>query len=92
MVEDENRRAPRDSVFLFATLRLAGEDAEYRVKVRNLSETGLLAEGDVPVRPGSSVGFDLRNIGWVEGTVAWVLGDRFGVQLGETIDPTKARS
>ena len=91
MSEDENRRAARDSVFLFAALRVAGEDAEHRVKVRNLSETGLMAEGDARIRPGSTVTIELRNIGQVEGSVAWVMGSRFGVMLSNPLDPLKVR-
>jgi hypothetical protein len=35
---------------------------------------------------------ELRNIGVVPGSVAWVEGNRFGVAFADTIDPKLARS
>jgi len=89
--EDEQRRAPRDSLFLLASLRIEDEESQHRVKIRNLSSTGLMAEGSVQVRPGQAVALDIRNIGWVNGKVAWVLAERFGVMLESEIDPRQAR-
>ena len=78
-------------MFLLATLRLENKEGEYRVKIRNLSANGLKAEGDVYVRPGTVVAIDIRNIGWVHGSVTWVKDNRFGVMLDTEIDPMNAR-
>ena len=92
MDASENRQIGRDSLFLLADLRLDGEDSEYRIKVRNLSAGGMMGEGPVRVNRGVLVKVNIRNIGWVEGTVAWVHEQRFGVAFREEIDPRVARA
>lgn len=88
----ENRQIPRDSLFVMADLRVDGVDGEHRIKVRNLSPGGMMGEGPVRVSRGDSVEVNIRNIGWVTGSVAWVQDDRFGVALHDEIDPKVARA
>jgi hypothetical protein len=88
----DTRQINRDSLFLMANIRIEGLDGEYRVKVRNLSAGGMMAEGDVRVQRGSVVRVDLRNIGEVEGSVAWVQDKRFGIAFVREIDPKLARA
>ena len=88
----DTRQVGRDSLFLLAQLRVDGRDEEYRVKVRNLSAGGMMAEGAVKVTRGVLVSVDLRNIGPVEGSVAWKQDDRFGIAFLEEIDPKLARA
>jgi hypothetical protein len=88
----ETRQVERDSLLLLAQLRVDGAEAEYRVKVRNLSAGGMMAEGAVPVTRGSLVSIALRNIGWIDGTVAWKQDSRFGIAFIEEIDPKLARA
>lgn len=88
----ENRQIARDSLFLMADLRADDLPAEHRIKVRNLSEGGMMGEGAVRVRRGSSVEVNIRNIGWIKGSVAWVQDSRFGVAFVEPIDPRLART
>ena len=88
----ENRQIGRDSLFLMADLRLAGASDEHRIKVRNLSSGGMMGEGPVRVTRGEGVTVQIRNIGWVEGTVAWVQENRFGVAFRDEIDPKLARA
>lgn len=88
----ETRNIHRDSLFLTAQVRVAGEDDAHRVKVRNLSDGGMMAEGGVSVLRGAQVSVELRNIGWVEGNVAWVQDDRFGIAFAHEIDPKLART
>ena len=78
MSDQDNRRADRDSLFLLAAVKVDGSEEEHRVKIRNLSLTGLMAEGDARVRPGSRIEIDIRNIGWMAGSVAWVVDNRLG--------------
>lgn len=92
MTNVETRQVDRDSLFLLAQLRVDGQDQMYRVKVRNLSAGGMMADGDVKVLRGALVEIELRNIGWVEGTVAWKQGNRFGIAFVDEIDPRVARA
>src|SRR5690606_16744765 len=82
----------RDSLLLLAQLRVTGRDDLYRVKVRNLSAGGMMAEGDVRVLRGTRVEVELRNMGWVEGSVAWKQDNRFGIAFLAEIDPKLARA
>jgi hypothetical protein len=87
----DTRQVNRDSLFLLAQLRVDGQDAVYRVKVRNLSAGGMMAEGEVRVTRGALVMVELRNIGWVEGSVAWKQDNRFGIAFVDEIDPVVVR-
>lgn len=92
MDAQDNRQISRDSLFVLADMRLDGVDGEHRIKVRNLSAGGMMGEGAVRVARGAVVWIDIRNIGWTEGTVAWVHDTRFGVAFREEIDPKIARA
>ena len=87
----DTRQIPRDSLFLLASLRLEGDEHSYRIKVRNLSARGMMAEGQVRASRGMLVSVDLRNIGWVRGSVAWVQDNRFGIAFADEIDPKLVR-
>lgn len=91
MDEIEHRRLGRDALFLMADLRLIGADGEHRVRVRNLSPAGMMAEGNVKVGAGTRIEVALRNVGWVEGTVAWIQDNRFGIAFADRIDTTLVR-
>ena len=88
----EHRQLLRDSLFVLADLRLDGNDEVYRVKMRNLSSGGMMAEASLKAVRGMIVWTNIRNIGWVEGSVAWTQDTRFGVAFREEIDPKIARS
>ena len=88
----DTRNIKRDSLFLMADLRLDGEASPHRVKVRNLSAGGMMAEGGPDVERGARLTVDLKNIGPVEGLVAWVETNRFGIAFTQEIDPKMARA
>ncbi len=88
----DTRHISRDSLFLLADLRIGGFETGDRVKVRNLSPGGMMAEGAARVERGAQIAVKLRNIGWVEGSVAWVQDSRFGIAFAEEIDPKVARA
>ncbi len=92
MDETEQRQIARDSLFVLADMRLSGSEGLHRIKVRNLSAGGMMGEGTVRVSRGNPVSVNVRNTGWVEGTVAWVQDNRFGVAFCEEIDIQAARS
>ncbi len=92
MTNLDTRLLDRDSLFLLAQLQLSGSEEQYRVKVRNLSAGGMMAEGAVSVSRGQLVKVELRNIGSVEGAVAWAQETRFGIAFIDEIDPKRARA
>lgn len=92
MAGNEQRQINRDSLFMLACLRLDGRDPVRRVKIRNLSSGGLMAEGDMRVVSGMPLEVELRNVGWVGGTVAWVQDNRFGIAFNEEIDARSVRA
>ncbi len=87
----ETRSVARDSLFLLADVRVEQSAEVHRVRVRNLSDGGMMGEGHLRVQRGHRLSIELRNIGAVGGTVAWVQDNRFGVAFDEEIDSQKAR-
>ncbi len=88
----ETRSLARDSLFLLATVRIEQQSERHRVRVRNLSDGGMMAEGNnVAVQRGHRVAVELRNVGEVPGSVAWVQDNRFGIAFEVEIDSQRAR-
>lgn len=85
------RKRKRDSLFLSARLSLSGVPGEYDVRVRNLSEGGLMAEFDRAVAPGTAARLEMRGLGELTGSVAWCAHGRIGIALDHQIDPSRAR-
>ena len=91
MTSLETRSVSRDSLFLLANVRVEQESDQHRVRVRNLSDGGMMGEGTTPVKRGNRVEVELRNIGKIGGSVAWVQDQRFGIAFDEEIDSQSAR-
>jgi hypothetical protein len=87
----ETRSVARDSLFLLADIRVEQSAELHSVRVRNLSDGGMMGEGHMRIQRGHRVSVELRNIGAVGGTVAWVQDNRFGVAFDEEVDSQKAR-
>lgn len=87
----ETRSEARDSLFLLADIRIEQQNETHRVRVRNLSDGGMMAEGHLRVKRGHRLDIGLRNIGQVQGSVAWVQDNRFGIAFDEEVDSQKAR-
>ncbi|MCP3733747.1 PilZ domain-containing protein [Sphingomonas sp. RP10(2022)] len=85
------RSRSRDSLFLMAQLRFDGEGTTREVRVRNLSEGGLMVDCDRVKDPGTAVTLDVRGLGEIAGRVAWCTEGRIGIALDRPIDPKKAR-
>lgn len=81
----------RDSLFLLARLRIAVEAKEHEVRIRNLSEGGLMAEFERPVAVDTEVTCELRGVGVVAGRVVWCERQRLGIAFDQPIDPKLAR-
>jgi hypothetical protein len=92
VTEIDHRQVGRDSLFLMADLRIEAQAGDHRVKVRNLSARGMMAEGTVRVAAGANVEVNLRTVGWVPGRVAWIQDNRFGIAFVEDIDPRDVRA
>lgn len=87
----ETRGVSRDSLFLLASIRVEQNDETHRVRVRNLSDGGMMAEATLRVKRGNRLHIEMRNVGKIEGTVAWVQDNRFGIAFDEEIDSQAAR-
>ena len=85
------RTRSRDSLFLMAHMRLGLDSTMQDVRVRNLSEGGLMLEVAKPLPIGTVVTLQVRGLGEVRGNVAWYAEGRAGVALEAPIDPKKAR-
>lgn len=88
---DIQRGNGRDSLLLKATLRFDSTGNEGEVRIRNLSAGGLMAEAPLRVTRGEKVEVNLRTIGWIQGSVAWVTEGRIGIAFDHPIDPMAAR-
>ena len=92
MTDSDLRQIGRDSLFVMADLRIDGLPGEHRIRVRNLSAGGMMAEGTLLVERGQVAWVNVRNVGWTEGSVAWVQDSRFGIAFRQEIDPMVARA
>jgi hypothetical protein len=82
----ETRSVSRDSLFLLAEVRVEQNSETHKVRVRNLSDGGMMGAGNLRVMRGHRLAIQLRNVGLIAGTVAWVQDNRFGVAFDEEID------
>ncbi len=87
----DTRSDSRDSFFLLASITVECASEAHRVRVRNLSDGGMMGEGEIAVRRGDRLAIDLGKVGQVGGTVAWVQGRRFGVAFDHEVDSERAR-
>lgn len=91
MAAIDTRNIKRDSLFQLADVRLYGSAGSDRVKVRNLSDTGMMVQGELLAEVGQRVVATLRNIGEVGGKVVWVESAKVGIVFDERIDLQLAR-
>ncbi|QFT76125.1 PilZ domain-containing protein [Erythrobacter sp. THAF29] len=87
----ETRTVSRDSLFQLAQVQVEQDEEAHKVRVRNLSDGGMMGEGNIRVQRGNRLKIELRNVGTVEGSVAWVQDNRFGIAFDEEIDSQLAR-
>ena len=85
------RSTARDSLLLAAMMRHPHLAEPVKVRVRNLSAGGLMAEYADTISPGASVEIEVRGVGWVSGKVAWSTDGRIGVAFDREINPKDAR-
>ena len=87
----DTRHTARDSMFMVADIVFEHEAAALRVKVRNLSATGMMAQIKHNAAVGSRVTVALPNCDEVCGTIAWAEGERIGIAFDKEIDPKQVR-
>lgn len=92
MTSIDTRNLKRDSLFLVADVRLEGSLQAERVKVRNLSDAGMMVEGPLIAAAGQRVVVTLKKIGDVGGKIAWTQSARVGISFDEAIDAKLART
>lgn len=82
----------RDSLLLVADIVTEGALSALRYTVRNLSSGGMMAQGQDALPAGARVSVTLRNIGAVQGRVAWAEEGRYGISFDNEIDPQAVRA
>lgn len=87
----ESRSAKRDSLFLLAALSDEDGLSRGRARIRNLSESGLMADCELRFRVGERLVVTLRGIGDVGGRVAWARDNQIGMTFDHGVDPQAAR-
>ena len=92
MTSIDTRNMKRDSLFLMADVCLDGSAQPTRVKVRNLSDAGMMVEGPLVAATGQRVVVTLKQIGSVGGRIAWTQSARIGIAFDEPVDARKART
>lgn len=90
---EKGRNTARDSMLIQAPLHRveAAARGEIKLRIRNLSAGGLMADCSEPLAGGEQVVLDVRNIGEITGRVVWCKGGHVGVAFDAPIDPHQAR-
>ena len=86
------RNEKRDSVLMMAQLRVEGAGSSEKVKIRNLSNSGIQVEGPVLATDGQRAVVTIRQIGDVGGVVTWTKSARIGISFDEPINSGAART
>lgn len=86
MSDVQRRSVERESVVQIASARIGRDPAEHRIKVRNISQRGLMGEGTLQVTSGTRLSIALPELGNLVGTVVWVQEPRFGVAFDEDLE------
>lgn len=89
---ESKRRGSRSSLFLTANIVIEGLAEPVTVRVRNLSDGGMMIDGHVKLVRDMPILVDLRGIGLIEGRVAWTEAGRAGVAFAVQVDPKLARA
>jgi hypothetical protein len=80
----QNRRQRRSNVLMAAAIELSGMSLP--VKLRNLSASGALVEGEHLPIEGSEIVFKRQELS-VAARVAWAAGNRAGLSFAEPLSP-----
>lgn len=87
-----NAHPDRYRLLLVADIVAEGNASAARYTVRNLSPGGMMAQGEGTLPAGSRVSVTLRNVGTIQGKVAWAENGRYGIAFDSEIDPQAVRA
>lgn len=88
----ETRQLARESLLIFAELQCGRLPSRQRIRVRNLSRSGLMGSGNMAVTRGERVTVHIRGIEPIAGMIAWVQDDRFGVGFEDEVDSERIKA
>ena len=90
--DESHRERTRDSLFMGAKISIIDSAVVAPTVIRNLSVGGVMIDCPTGLREGARVNLNLRNLGNVSGSVAWVRDGRAGVMFDAPINPDDIRS
>ncbi len=88
---DGKRNLQRSSLFIMGSIKVAESDVWVPIKIKNLSASGLMAEGKVTCQQGDRVAVEAKGKVDAEGSVAWIVGGRIGIAFDTLIDPQELK-
>ena len=88
---DGKRNLQRSSLFIMGSIKVADSDVWVPIKIKNLSASGLMAEGKVTCQQGDRVAVEAKGKVDAEGSVAWIVGGRIGIAFDTLIDPQELK-
>lgn len=91
MTADDQRSSRRNQILMLAQLRLDGVSEPLTIRVRDLSAGGLRAHYAGPRLSRVRLAVEIRNLGWIPGSVAWQDGAHIGIRFDNPIDPEATR-
>ncbi len=75
---------------IFVAMMTGERTPEQEIVIRNVSSTGMGGQArECPPQQGEQVTVTMASLGPIVGVVAWVRGDRFGLQLSTPIEPSQ---
>jgi hypothetical protein len=87
----DRRKCDRIDVALWTRIGLS-DGSEYPARITNVSPGGLMTMTPCPAAMDVQVRVKLADIGWVDGKIAWTMGDRMGVEFDRLLDADKFTS
>ena len=91
MTAIDTRNLKRDSLLMMADVRIEGRIDSVRMKVRNLSNSGIMLEGPLVATSGQRVIVSVKKLGDIGGVVAWTQSAKIGISFDEPINASVAR-
>ena len=91
LTANDHRASRRNQILLLAQMRVDGESVCFGIRIRDLSAGGLRAQFAECRLSDARIAVEIRNIGWVKGSVVWQDGAQIGIRFDTPIDPDRAR-
>ncbi len=88
---DSKREKDRESMFLLASIVFENSTQKHSMRVRNISNGGMMVDCTDVHAKGRPLIAELKGIGAVAGRVAWSNGGKMGVAFNVEVDPKLTR-